>query len=196
MGKLSASVSTQTCTAKAGSCFAIPFAMSQNFDNLQKQVFRALKPSWAPPLPTPLFFFMSFSSLLHLHFKSMSPRASHSTQHNRTSNSCRAVTIFQRQTIGKSSEYTLSMPQQYHPQQATPHCAPVTFCSTKLTAAVRTATLCFFHLLGRKSEPGTCCLQGYSAPLAGPPGDAGLWDLWGDEAAGKETQALKIGCLW
>lgn len=35
----------------------------------------------------------------------------------------------------------------------------------------------------------------YPAPLAGPPGDTLLWDLRGDEAAGKETQALKIGCL-
>lgn len=41
-----------------------------------------------------------------------------------------------------------------------------------------------------------CSRQGYPALLAGPLWDAQLWNLWSDEAVGKEAQALKIGCLW
>lgn len=37
--------------------------------------------------------------------------------------------------------------------------------------------------------------MGLSCTASWTQGDAWFWDLQGDEAAGKETQALKIGCL-
>lgn len=76
------------------------------------------------------------------------------------------------------------------------HRAPATFCIAKLTDNSWKLTLLISHLPGGRSKPGMCSRQGYPALLAGPLWDAQLWNLWSDEAVGKEAQALKIGCLW